>query len=61
MIMSILTSKLLQILFEVDLISVDPDAGQMTLDWYFSKDDMCSNEGYNETMCSMFVDVFIDP
>lgn len=52
--------KLLQILFAVDLISVDTDAGQLTLDWYFSKDDKCSGEGYNETMCSTFVDVFID-
>jgi len=44
--------------FDVDLVSVDADAGSMVLDWYVHDDSLCSDT--QSPVCSVYVDIFFD-
>jgi hypothetical protein len=53
-----------QILFDINLVSIDATAGTMLLDWYIFNDTACDQLGLkntnNATLCSPFVNIFFD-
>ena len=53
-----------QILLDVNLVSIDSNAGTMVLDWYIYNDTVCDQLGLTDTnnasVCSPFVKIFFD-
>jgi hypothetical protein len=53
-----------QILLDVNLVSIDSNAGTMVLDWYIYNDTACDQLGPTDTnnasVCSPFVKIFFD-